>query len=164
MQRLTAFSDGFARLLHGLAQVALVALLALVAHEVVVRYVLNAPTQFSVEVSEYLLVFISFAPVAWILRRDGHVRVHFMLDFLAPRIRAKVEAAGMLLVAGFACVLVWEGGDMALTAWQGDDRASSLLATPLWIPYGFIPLGAFALAITAVTKAACLLACDSGEG
>lgn len=164
MQRLSALADGFARLLHGLAQVALVALLALVAHEVFVRYVLNAPTQFSVEISEYLLVFISFAPAAWILRRDGHVRVHFLLNLLAPRIRAKVEAAGMVLVVGFACVLVWEGGDMALTAWQGDDRASSLLATPLWIPYSFIPLGGFALAIAALTKAARLFAHDSGGG
>ncbi|MFP4538284.1 MAG: TRAP transporter small permease subunit [Dichotomicrobium sp.] len=160
MPRLTVLADGFARLLHGLAQVALVVLLALVAHEVFVRYVLNAPTQFSVEISEYLLVFICFAPAAWILRRDRHVRVSFMLDLLSPRLRARIEAAGMVLVAGFALVLVWKGSEMALTAWQSDDRASSLLGTPLWIPYACIPLGGLALAIAAFAETARLLTRD----
>jgi len=153
MQRLVAFSDAFARLLHGLAQVALVALLALVAHEVFVRYVLNAPTQFSVEVSEYLLVFISFAPAAWILRKGRHVRVSFAVDLLPQGVRGKVQAAGMALVAGFALVLVWEGTGMALTAWQGDDRSSSLLGAPLWLPYACIPLGSLALALAALSEA-----------
>ncbi|MGM0584376.1 MAG: TRAP transporter small permease [Pseudomonadota bacterium] len=154
LRRLAALAEGFARALQILSQLALVALLGLVAHEVFVRYALNAPTQFSVEISEYLLVFISFASAAWILRRDRHVRVRLLLDRLPERTRAVLEAAGMLLLAAFAAVLVWKGAEMALTAWQGDDRSSSLLSAPLWIPYSFIPLGGLALMLMALVLAA----------
>lgn len=154
LRRLAALTEGLARALHILSQLALVALLGLVAHEVFVRYALNAPTQFSVEISEYLLVFISFASTAWILRKDRHVRVRLVLDRLPERARAGLEAAGMLLLAAFAAVLVWKGAGMALTAWHGDDRSSSLLSAPLWVPYSFIPLGGLALMPMALVLAA----------
>ena len=57
-----------------LSEFALLGLLLLVFHEVVVRYVFESPTIFSVEISEYLLVFISFASAAWVLKEDRHVR------------------------------------------------------------------------------------------
>ena len=150
---LSAIAEGLARALQILSQVALVALLGLVAHEVFVRYALNAPTQFSVEISEYLLVFISFASMGWILREDRHVRVRLVLDRLSPRVRAGVDAVVMVLLAAFAAVLVWTGGEMALTAWAGDDRSSSLLSAPLWVPHAFIPLGGLALMLVATVRA-----------
>jgi len=135
-----------------LAEIAVVALLLLVAHEVFVRYVLNAPTQFSVEISEYLLVFIAFASAAWVLRRDRHVRVRFVLNALPPRLRAASEVLGMALLTSFCAVLLWEGGEMAWTAFKGDDRSSSLVAFPLWIPYAFIPLGGLVLGLQALVN------------
>ncbi len=163
-RRFTAVVDRLAWGFQVLAEVAVVALLLLVAHEVFVRYVLNAPTQFSVEISEYLLVLITFASAAWVLRRDRHVRVRFAIEAMPPRLRAASEALGMALLAGFCAVLVWEGGEMALTAFQGDDRSSSLVAFPLWIPYGFIPLGGLVLGLQALVNLGEALARLRGAG
>lgn len=133
------------RLAHGLqvlSEIALVVLLGLVAHEVFVRYVLSSPTQYSVEFSEYLLVLGPFASLAYVLRRDRHVRVLLAVNIMPPRLRLGCDAIGNLLLAVFCAILLWYGADMAWTALVGDDRSSSLIAFPLWIPYSFIPIGA----------------------
>lgn len=162
--------DRFARAVHRLAwglqviaEIAVLVLLLLVAHEVFRRYALDSPTQYSVEFSEYLLVLISFASAAWVLRRDRHVRVRLVVDALPPRPRAVLEAVGMALLAGFCAVLVWKGGDMAWTAWHGGDRSSSLVAFPLWIPYSFIPVGGLVLGLEALVRMGEALAVASGR-
>lgn len=149
-----AMVDRLARALQVVAEIALVVLLALVVHEVFVRYVLSAPTQYSVEFSEYLLVLGPFASAAYILRRDRHVRVLLAVNLMAPRLRLGCEAVGNVLLAGFCALLVWHGTDMTWTAFAGDDRSSSLIAFPLWIPYSFIPAGAFVLGLQSLVLAA----------
>lgn len=141
-------------LLEVLAEIALAGLLALVAHEVFARYVLDRPTVFSVEISEYLLVFIAFMSAGWVLRQDQHVRVVFCVQRLPARGRALSEMATALAILIFCAVLVRYGGAMAAVAWSNDSRSSSLVAFPLWIAYGFIPVGAAALGIQALLRLA----------
>lgn len=137
-----AVADRIAGGLQVLSEVALVVLLGLVAHEVFVRYALNAPTQYSVEFSEYLLVLGPFASLAYVLRRDRHVRVSLAISIMPPRPRLVCAVISNALLAAFCAMLFWYGADMAWTAFLGDDRSSSLIAFPLWIPYSFIPVGA----------------------
>lgn len=163
MTALRRIADRIAYLFELLAEAALVVLLLLVAHEVFVRYLLNAPTQFSVEFSEYLLVLISFSAAAYVLRQDRHVRVTFALDLMPPRVRAAAELLSYLLLLAYCVVLVIYGGDMSWTALLGNDRSSSLINFPLWIPYAFIPLGGLVLSLQCVVKAADALVLLRGE-
>jgi len=139
--------DRVTGLFGAVAEAALLVLLLLVGHEVFLRYVLDSPTQYSVELSEYLLVLITFFAAAHVLRADRHVRVLFAVARLPRRIADAAAVFSYGLVIAFCLVLVWYGGKTALTALAADARASSLLAVPLWIPYGFIPVGALALAL-----------------
>lgn len=129
------------------AESALAVLLVLVAHEVFRRYVLGSPTQYTVELSEYLLVMLTFFSTGWVLRERRHVRVLFAVDRLSPRGRAVADMVSHALLVVFAAIVVWYGAGMAATALAGDSRSSSLVAFPLWIPYSFIPLGAFVLGL-----------------
>lgn len=43
--------------------------------------------------------------------------------------------------------LLWTGSKMAFANYSFGRRASTLLATPLWIPQALIPLGAFSLCV-----------------
>jgi TRAP-type C4-dicarboxylate transport system permease small subunit len=146
---LTTIAGRVSRTFEWIAEAALVVLLLLVAHEVFLRYVLNAPTQYSVEFSEYLLVLLTFFSIAYVLKRDRHVRVTFVREMLPPRARAAADLAAYLLLVGYCAILVVYGGQMSVTALLGDDRSSSLVSFPLFIPYAFIPLGALALALQA---------------
>jgi TRAP-type C4-dicarboxylate transport system permease small subunit len=151
---LNRIADGLSRTFELIAETALVVLLLLVAHEVFLRYVFNAPTQYSVELSEYLLVLLSFFSIAYVLQRDRHVRVTFVRELLPPRGRAAADLVAYALLVGYGAVLIYYGGEMSLTAFQGDDRSSSLVSFPLFIPYALIPLGALALALQAAVQVA----------
>lgn len=128
-----------------LAEVALLGLLLLVFHEVIVRYVFNSPTIFSVELSEYLLVLIAFASIGWVLKEDRHVRVHVLINLLPRNVQLLTDMLTSALALVFCGILLWKGGKTVIMAFTGDYHSSSLLNFPLWIPYSFIPIGAFVL-------------------
>lgn len=135
-----------------LAEIALAALLLLVFHEVVVRYIFGSPTQFSVEISEYLLVFVSFMCAGWVLREDRHVRMLALLTILPEKTQLFLDVVTSLLVTTFCVILTWKGGQTVIMAYSGNYHSSSLLDVPLWIPYSFIPFGALVLGLQCIVR------------
>ena len=138
INRLTWFSEI-------LSEIALLGLLLLVSHEVVVRYVFNSPTLFSVEISEYLLVFVAFLSAGWVLKEDRHVRIHAVINLLPEKARLCADILTSFGVMIFCGILAWKGVQATIIVYTGDYHSSSLLNFPLWIPYSIIPFGAFVL-------------------
>jgi len=130
-----------------LAEMALMGLLLLVSHEVFVRYVLDRPTIFSVEISEYLLVFVSFMSIGWVLREDRHVRMLALVQILPKKVQLALDIVTSILAILFCGILTWKGGQTAVMAYVGDYHSSSLVNFPLWIAYSFIPFGALVLGL-----------------
>lgn len=135
-----------------LAEIGLVALLLIVLHEVVVRYVFDSPTLHSVELSEYLLVMVVFLSIGWVLKSDRHVAVSFAADLLPKKARLGLNILTSLLTMTFLGILVWKGARTAFTAFTGGYHSSSLLNFPMWIPYSLIPLGALVLSLQYLVK------------
>ncbi len=132
------------------AELSLVLLLLLVFHEVVSRYIFDKPTTYSVELSEYLLLFGAFVGAGWVMREDKHVRMHSFTNLLPPRVRQVVSFFMSTIVLCFCTILIWQGTKAALMAFRGGYHSSSLLNVPMWIPYSIIPLGSFLLALQVV--------------
>jgi len=135
-----------------LAEIGLVGLLLIVIHEVIVRYVFDSPTLYSVELSEYLLVLVVFMSIGWVLKEDRHVAVTFVVDLLPKKMRLGLKLLTSLLTMAFLGILVWKGGKTTLTAYTGNYHSSSLLDFPMWIPYALIPLGALVLSLQYIVK------------
>lgn len=135
-----------------LAEIGLVGLLLIVIHEVIVRYVFDSPTLYSVELSEYLLVLVVFMSLGWVLKEDRHVAVGFVVNLLPKTARLGLKLLTSLLTMAFLGILVWKGGKTAVTAFTGDYHSSSLLNFPMWIPYALIPLGALVLSLQYIVK------------
>jgi TRAP-type C4-dicarboxylate transport system permease small subunit len=96
------------------AGVLLLAATAIVLVEVVSRYFFHRPILGSVEITEYCLLWMTFLAVAWVQRRDAHVRVDFVLRLLAPRAQHALNAAtsfaaaiALLVVAAIGLEVVW---------------------------------------------------------
>ena len=145
INRLTWFSEV-------LSEIALLGLLLLVFHEVVVRYVFNSPTLFSVEISEYLLVFVAFLSAGWVLKEDRHVQMLAVTNLLPEKARLWADIFTSFGVMIFCGILAWKGGQTTIMAYAGDYHSSSLLNFPLWIPYSIIPFGAFILGIQYIIR------------
>ena len=135
-----------------LAEIGLIGLLLIVIHEVIVRYVFDSPTLYSVELSEYLLVLVVFMSIGWVLKEDRHVSVTFVVDLLPIKLRLGLKLLTSLLTIVFLGILVWKGLRTTLTAYTGNYHSSSLLDFPMWIPYALIPLGALVLSLQYVVK------------
>jgi len=135
-----------------LAEICLVLLLMLVFHEVIARYVLNKPTLYSVEISEYLLIFVAFMAAGWVLQEDKHVSMQAVVNLFSARVRYLCSLFTSILVLGFCSILVWQGARASVMAFKGGYHSSSLLNVPMWIPYAIIPIGSLLLALQLLVR------------
>lgn len=135
-----------------LAQAALALIILMVFHEVVARYVFTKPTVFSVEISEYLLVFSAFMSAGWILQKDRHVSMEVVYSLLPKKIRLILDIITSLVVMLFCVILTWKGWTTVEMAYLGEYHSSSEVNAPLWIPYAFIPIGALMLGLQFIVR------------
>ncbi len=78
---------------------------------VVARYVFNAPLTWSDELASILFLWLAMLGAVIALRRGEHMRLTTIVNALAPRTRAFVEAVAMALVLLFVALLLrpaWE--------------------------------------------------------
>jgi len=135
-----------------LAEIVTCALAAIVIWGVILTYVFEVSDIFSVEVSEYLLVFLCFASIAWILKEGRHVRVEVIVGRLSPKRQAIMHVVVSLLAFVFCIVLVWKAAGVTLFNYQRGFRSASLVNFPLWIPYLIITLGSLLLTLQYIVQ------------
>lgn len=150
--RLIGWFERLSRLSAVVAEIGLVLLLLLVFHEVIVRYLLDKPTLYSVEISEYLLIIVAFMAAGWVLQEDRHVSMHSFVRMLPTSLQQVCAIVTSTIILLFCIVLVWQGAEASVVAFKGNYHSSSLLNVPMWMPYAVIPIGSFVLALQAVVR------------
>jgi len=104
---MTRLSEAFGRLLHFLAVIAALTLLAMVVMvtaDIILRNLTRTGFAWANEVSEYALYVITLLTAPWLLRRGQHVRIDLVLTLVPVRAAWVMEAMGD--VVGFAVCLV----------------------------------------------------------
>ena len=130
----------------------LVLLTTLVVYEVIVRYVFNAPTFWSMEVTQYLFCAITMISGGYCLLRDGHVRVDLFYPKMSPKTQALVEIITYPLTIIFCVILVWLGGEEFWRVLSSMTRSDSIAALPLWPVWLMIPMGGLLLLLQVVAR------------
>ena len=69
------------------AAVAILFMMFAISYAVMMRYVWNKPVPWIVEISSYLMLYITFLGTAWLQRKGGHVEVDLFTGRLKPRTR-----------------------------------------------------------------------------
>ncbi len=113
--------------------------------EIVMRYFLNRPLVWVIEISEYILLFITFLGATWLLKKEGHVAIDVVLTKLDPRTAAIVNIVTSLLGAASCLALAWYAGQTTWVHFQKgiyDQRTLELPMAPLM---AVIPIGSFLL-------------------
>jgi C4-dicarboxylate transporter DctQ subunit len=112
---------------------------------VILTYGFQSSDIFSVEISEYLLVFISFASIAYVLKENRHVRVEVFIEKLSPRPRLVIDIFTAFLALVFCLIVAWKSAVVAIFNFEKGFRSASLVSFPMWIPYIVISGGCFLL-------------------
>ncbi|MTD30591.1 TRAP transporter small permease [Planomicrobium sp. YIM 101495] len=150
MKTTVVFVERFEKIFIYLSGIFLGLLSAIVFYEVIARYVFGSPTIWVSEISTYLLQFIVFFSMGYLLIKDEHLKVTFVLDKLKGRAKKAVRILNNILILPYAVILMIYGFAITSSTWEREATSPTLLAVPLWIPNSFIFLGGALLIIGAL--------------
>ena len=130
-----------------LGAVLIAAITVVVFYEVVARYVFAAPTEWSMELTSYALVWCGFFGAAYTLRRGRHVRVDLLLERLPVSAQRTLELFVDLVGLGFSVLVTYQGARFVYQSYITESTSVSPLRVPLFIPELAVPVGAALLAL-----------------
>ena len=132
---MTRLSLIFGRLFDALAAIAaliLLAMVAIVTADIVLRNIGAGGFVWANEVSEYALYVMTLLTAPWLLRRGQHVRLDIALALVPPRIAWLMEALADLLGLAVSVVMVRYGSAMVLDSWRLGAITIKNLVFPEW--------------------------------
>ena len=106
----------------------------IIFYDVVMRYVFNHPATWVHEISEYMMVFLTFIGMAEVQKHKAHIKMDFFYARFSQNIRKYLDLFFYLFMALFSLLLL-------LTSYHYGSKSNSLLETPLIIPYAIVPVG-----------------------
>jgi TRAP-type C4-dicarboxylate transport system permease small subunit len=118
-------------------------LAGLTANEVIRRYFFNAPTSWSLEITEYFLVLCVYFGMAYSIRRGAHVSVPLIHSRFTKRTQSILDVVSSILLLTFWIVLFWQMLVIAIDFLIRNVRSETILATPLFYPVALAVIGSF---------------------
>jgi len=131
--------------------VTLVMMVAIV-REVVGRYFFHCPSDWSLELSEYMLVALAYLGAPYTELTDGNIRIDFIYGRYTPRVRAWADIFINSLAMLWSGMLVWQGWRLAWESWQLGARSSQAMAWPLFPSQVLVPIGALLVCLVLMLK------------
>lgn len=112
---------------------------------VVGRYLFGVSLIASDEVQVFIMVAMTFLGAAVVTRRNEHLRMDVLVQFMPPVIRLALRIAEQLLLLVLAAFVLSQSY-FYVSQMLRLGRASDMAGVPMWIPHGSVALG-FALII-----------------
>ena len=139
------------KLLDRILRVFLIAALVLMFCEVIVeessRFIFHNPLPWGAEVSQTLLVWVTFVGAAAAFLRGEHIGIDMFVECLPRGARAVLSRINVLIILAFLACGVWSGYKVVTRVW--DDVTASLQISAgilyLALPVGFALAFAFGL-------------------
>jgi TRAP-type C4-dicarboxylate transport system permease small subunit len=128
-------SDLLARLFDLFAAAAALLLLAMVAvvtADILMRNTLGIGFSWANEVTEYALYIITLLTAPWLLRRGQHVRIDMALVIVQPRVAWAMEALADIVGLAASLVLIWYGTIMSVQSARLGSLTIKNLVFPEW--------------------------------
>ncbi len=138
--------DGLEEATMDFNMVVVFAMMLVVVYGVVMRYAFNAPVSMVAELTEYMMVAMTFLTIAYI----QHARRHVAISFFVIRQGERTQWVLGIITTGialFAFILItWASWKYAQQAWHFQ-FTSEEAGFPLFPPRLLIPLGSFLMCL-----------------
>jgi len=134
-------------ILAGAAMVILSLIICSVCLEIVMRYFLNRPLVWVVEMTEYGLLYVSFLGAAWLLRQGGHVQVDILVDALNPRWRKRCAVFSTAMGLAVSTILTVFGVITTIDHLARGIYKPTVLEFPTGVVLIAVPLGSCFLSV-----------------
>lgn len=118
-----------------------------VGTDVVLRSFFRAPLVWVFNITEIILLYITFLGAAWVLKKEGHVKIDLIVNRLNPRAQALLGIASSVIGLVVCWVLIWYGAQVTQSQFQREIYEATALKTPTGAITLAIPVGGFLLFI-----------------
>ena len=118
-----------------------------ICYSVFMRYLWDKPVPSVLEISSYLMLYITFLGTAWLQRQEGHVEVDLFLGNAKPRTRAGFKAITYLGGAAVGFILAWKGSLVTIDYFRRGVTLMGILETPQFLLIAIIPIGGLLLLV-----------------
>jgi TRAP-type C4-dicarboxylate transport system permease small subunit len=145
LKRFRRITEKGENILAGAAMVVLSLIIFSVCLEIVMRYFLNRPLFWVVELTEYGLLYVSFLGAAWLLRQGGHVQVDIMIDLINDRWRKRCTVFSSAMGLAVSLVLTVFGAIVTYDHLVRGIYKPTVLEFPTGVVLLVVPLGSFFL-------------------
>ena len=143
LKKITAISDRIIELAALLAAILIVSTMLAINADVVWMHLLGGSIIWVLEIATFCLLYITFLGAAWLLKREGHVKMDLVLNRLKPRAQATLNVITSIFGIIICLVLVWWGVKVTLEHFQEGYYIRSLINYPTWVLIAIIPVGSF---------------------
>lgn len=147
VRKLTSFFDRIIVLMTTVAGILLVFAMLIISGAVASRYFLGRPIGWVIEISEYIILFVTFLVAAWVLKQEGHVKMDIVLNQLNPRTQSMINVITSGISAIVCFILTWYGAKVTWELFQTGYFTPTLLELPKFIIIAIIFIGSFLLFI-----------------
>jgi C4-dicarboxylate transporter DctQ subunit len=117
----------------------------IVSYEVIMRYVFNSPTGWTIEFVPFMILWGGFVGAALTLKQDRHIRVDLLIRYLSPKYQTIMSIVTTAMGVVFSSVLFVEGVKMVIQTKELGTRTSGTFELPIFIPQLCVPVGALLL-------------------
>jgi TRAP-type C4-dicarboxylate transport system permease small subunit len=143
---------GFNKVLVFIASVMMAGLMIIVCIDLTLRYFLNSPLLWGTEVTEILLLYITFLGMAWVFKEDGHVVIDVFTGKVTGRKKKILDGISYFLVGIVSAVLIYYGFYAALDHFKRGVFNPTVIETPIALIIIVIPIGSIPLFLEVLIK------------
>jgi TRAP-type C4-dicarboxylate transport system permease small subunit len=136
----------------GIGAAMMIFMMLAISCSVIMRYLFNRPVAWIVEISSYLMLYITFLGTAWLLRREGHVEIDLFTSHLSQKQRAVLRSVTSVGGAIVGLILAWKGALITIDYFRRGVIAMDILNTPQYLLMAIIPVGGFLLMIEFILR------------
>ncbi len=144
--------DGIVTVFFDAAGVLIIVIMCSVASEIILRYFLNRPQVWVVEIASYAMLYITFLGAAAVLRKEKQVILDFLVIRLKPRAQLILNCITSTISTIVCFVLFWYGSRVFMQFLISGQVADSAIGIPRSAVIVIIPLGSLLLGIQSLSR------------
>ncbi len=123
-----------------------------VCTDIVLRYFLNRPITGVLEITEMAIVAVTFLGAAWLLKREGHVRIDVVIDRLSPSSQALLNSITSIVGVITCLTLAWYSANLAVDHFQRGVTTFTVLRIVTFPRFIIIAVGSFLLSMQFIRR------------
>jgi len=135
-----------------IASVMMAGLMIIVCVDLTLRYAFNSPLIWGTEVTEILLLYITFLGAAQVFRENAHVVIDIFLVFGSARRRKILGLISCTLVGIVAALLIYYGFSATYNHYVRGVFNPTIIETPIALIILIIPVGCVPLFLEVLLK------------